>query len=334
MAAALGPLSLGEILDRTVQLYRRNFRLFAGIAVTPSAIVTAGYAVQIVLGQPAGTGRHSPLHFAFFSFVELLLTLVVGAYSHAAFTSAAVDIHLGRPVTFHAAAFRILPRYWRFLRLSALQWLIVLGIPCGVAIVAAIPVVILGTIFAGSAPATAAGVTVALTFAAFMGPAIWLLSRVALAVAVCWVEDKTAWASIKRASALSKAARGRVAMAYVFFYAIFGITIALRLSILAAVGAYPIHAAHHLAGAQLLLDRIFEILYSFATETLLTPLAPTALAILYIDQRVRKEGFDIDWMMYQAGLHVPQTPPVRPAVPTAPAPSSMPLPDPATVKEP
>jgi hypothetical protein len=35
MESNLRPLTLGEILDRTIQLYRTNFLLFAGIS-TPS----------------------------------------------------------------------------------------------------------------------------------------------------------------------------------------------------------------------------------------------------------------------------------------------------------
>ena len=42
-ALDLRPLSLGELLDRTFFLYRRNFLLFFGLAVIP-------YVVLVVLG--------------------------------------------------------------------------------------------------------------------------------------------------------------------------------------------------------------------------------------------------------------------------------------------
>ena len=35
MSETLRPSTLGEILDRTAQLYRRNFWLFAGIGALP-----------------------------------------------------------------------------------------------------------------------------------------------------------------------------------------------------------------------------------------------------------------------------------------------------------
>jgi len=39
MTTPLRPMSTGEILDRTFNLYRNNFVLFAGIAVVPPALM-------------------------------------------------------------------------------------------------------------------------------------------------------------------------------------------------------------------------------------------------------------------------------------------------------
>ena len=39
METNLRPMSLGEILDHTAQIYRTNFLLFAGIAAVNSGIV-------------------------------------------------------------------------------------------------------------------------------------------------------------------------------------------------------------------------------------------------------------------------------------------------------
>lgn len=334
MAEELRPLALGEILDRTVQLYRRNFWLFCGVAAAPAVVVVAGYALELVFGRPSGR-QSSTSHFALFSLIDLLLTILSTAYAHAALASAAVDVHLGQPVTFREAVVRTLPRYGLFLRVTALEWLIVGGIACGAALAVTIPVVLLAAIFGrGASAGMVGGVAVVLIFGAVAGIALWLLSLVALAVPVCWVESRRAWDSIKRSSALSKGARGRVAMTYVFIFAIVGISIALRLGTLAAMRANPLIPGYDLAGARLMLTRVFEILYSFLTQTLLSPLAPIAVAVLYIDQRVRKEGFDIDWMMYRAGLHAARAPAAQMDAPAGVAEASMPLPEPATVKEP
>src|SRR5215467_11729689 len=45
----LRPLSLGEILDRTFSLYRRNFLLFVGIAALPHLLVLVLNLAQTVV---------------------------------------------------------------------------------------------------------------------------------------------------------------------------------------------------------------------------------------------------------------------------------------------
>src|SRR5258708_39646612 len=45
----LRPLSIGEILDRTFSLYRRNFLLFIGISALPQLLVLALRLVQVAI---------------------------------------------------------------------------------------------------------------------------------------------------------------------------------------------------------------------------------------------------------------------------------------------
>jgi hypothetical protein len=44
---------------------------------------------------------------------------------------------------------------------------------------------------------------------------------------------------------------------------------------------------------------------AFFTNTFLGPIWATGITLFYYDQRIRKEGFDIEWMMQAAGLTVP-----------------------------
>ena len=41
---------------------------------------------------------------------------------------------------------------------------------------------------------------------------------------------------------------------------------------------------------------------SFLTSALIGPIYAIGLTLFYYDQRIRKEGFDIEWMMQAAGL--------------------------------
>ncbi len=90
----LRPLSIGELLDRTFSLYRRNFLLFAGIAAIPHLLVLAvklaQAAVMPVVGKVAAQppaaelqaatrslALGNPIAFAAFALLGVVLYLVV-----------------------------------------------------------------------------------------------------------------------------------------------------------------------------------------------------------------------------------------------------------------
>jgi hypothetical protein len=41
----------------------------------------------------------------------------------------------------------------------------------------------------------------------------------------------------------------------------------------------------------------------YASTILIGPLFPIALTLIYYDQRIRLEGYDIEWMMAAAGMN-------------------------------
>ncbi len=49
-------------------------------------------------------------------------------------------------------------------------------------------------------------------------------------------------------------------------------------------------------------SHLSDLPLSGAVSLLLTPVFPIALTLVYYDQRIRKEGFDIDHLMQTAGL--------------------------------
>ena len=51
--------------------------------------------------------------------------------------------------------------------------------------------------------------------------------------------------------------------------------------------------------------RVLQQFVAFVTNTFIGPLYATGLTLFYYDQRVRKEGYDIEWMMEAAGLTSP-----------------------------
>src|ERR1017187_9708135 len=80
MNEPLRPLSLGEILDRTAQLYRARFLLFLGISAVPTAVIVAlACVVGLVVAwwSFAGAGAVSEtVGFVLVAVFALLATVV------------------------------------------------------------------------------------------------------------------------------------------------------------------------------------------------------------------------------------------------------------------
>ncbi len=55
--------------------------------------------------------------------------------------------------------------------------------------------------------------------------------------------------------------------------------------------------------------RALQQIVAFFTNTFVGPIYATGLTLFYYDQRVRNEGFDIEWMMKAAGWTAPTLPP-------------------------
>ena len=62
---------------------------------------------------------------------------------------------------------------------------------------------------------------------------------------------------------------------------------------------------------------VAQAFVSFLTNTFVAPILATGLTLFYFDQRIRNEGFDIEWMMQAAGLTFaePEPAPIAPAAP-------------------
>ena len=52
--------------------------------------------------------------------------------------------------------------------------------------------------------------------------------------------------------------------------------------------------------------RVLQQIVAFFTNSFIGPMYAIGLTLFYYDQRIRKEGYDIEWMMQAAGLAVPE----------------------------
>ena len=293
------------------------------------------------------TARHVQveLHWTVqvFSGIILLLTYMAGGVAVAANNRAVAWVHMGEPATIRSAYQSILPRIGRYLWLMFLKTFFA-GTPLIVLYAAFIGVIIYfqnkGVIpqpgFAPQAAAAAHGTEflvfggISLILGLLMFPAliycILMGLRYALAVPACVVENLRARPAIKRSIELSKWSRGRIFMLWLLV----AIVEVGLLTITQIFFVIPVFKHHQQLPVGL---RVLQQFVAFLTNAFVGPILATGLTLFYYDQRVRKEGYDIEWMMQAAGLTVPTpaAPPGQPQTvmqgePTAPATTTEPAP--------
>jgi len=146
------------------------------------------------------------------------------------------------------------------------------------------------------------------------------------------VEKKPAWDSLKRAWELSKGTRGRILVMFLLIIALStaaSLIAAIPFLIIVAVNTSIGNGAAYSSTAFVMAE-IVRVAGDFILQVLIAPIYAIALVLFYYDQRIRKEGFDIEWMMQQAGL----TEPASNALPAGGASFSGPVAPPDTVEEP
>ena len=318
MNETLRPSTLGEILDHTAQLYRHNFWLFAGTAAMPLVLIfglmlvaiPAGiFAVPGIAGGSGDlTGAIRAVAFVVAFLVFLPVYLAVYVFAIAGITQAAVSTHLGQKLTIRAALRSVSPRFWTYLWYLLLQ-----GIMAGFVPAIAAGVIIGPLIYLIAQPGTGIAGSVALGFVAFLvGVAaivviVWLALSYSMGMAVCVVERKAAWESLMRAMKLSQGTRGRI---FVLFLLV--IVLSMAVSMFGYILALMTGAAGAALGkgstAAIVAMMVGLVLYAaigIGGQIVLQPVSWIALVLFYYDQRIRKEGFDIEWMMQQAGMTPP-----------------------------
>ena len=319
MNTQLRPMALGEILDRTAELYRTHFLLFAGIssifAVVMLAVQLLYLRSLVLLGYP-NLMAHWQWGTASVAMVEALVVLMLAGLSIAANNRAVAWVYLDKPATIRAAAKSVVPRLRTYL------WLMTITAFRAWAPFAALYVAFIGIAFAvlphgfmtnptavqgaaqqnpGAIMAAGIGMLVLMPFFALAFVyGVWMTLRYSLAVPACVVEDLPATPAINRSISLSEGSRGRILVLGLLVYAV--------RTVLGILFGFPMIALalKHPGQPLPLLWLIVAQIGSFVTSALIGPIYSTGLTLFYYDQRIRKEGFDIEWMMQAAGLS-PQT---------------------------
>ncbi len=322
MSEPLRPLDLGEILDRTVQIYRSRFLVFLGIETIPAGtlLVIVGVIALFfawVNKSASNSGSSNPAAVFLAGIFLVLLTLLIlsglavaYALSTAAMNHAAAAIHSGGAVSIRGAYKAAWPRGWRSIGLYLLQGFITWGIPIAACFVllALLPFT-MAFAGAGSGASVFFGFLFFLLFVAVAVYLVLAVIRLSLAFPACIVEQRGVWDSIKRGNSLSAGTRGRVFLLYLLVWVLDRIlSMAIIFPTTIILTLLP---GMKNPDQQQTLGTIFILVVygsAFAVQAFTKPVTGIALMLFYYDQRIRKEGYDIEWLMHQAGLVVPVAP--------------------------
>lgn len=306
MNTHLRPMSLGEILDRTAQLYRSNFLLFAGIAsVYAGSLMALGLAhigVQELFKAWHWTNQLLLLAGASLV-VQFVVSFVLGGVAVGANNRAVAWAHLGQKATIRDAYRSVLPRFGSFVWLMTIMTF-VLWTPLGIGYGCFAGLMYWYTMHTKNGVHPDQGTTVlfgllflgvlAVLFVGFVYGVLMGL-RYALAIPVWVVEETKARAAIRRSIELSQGSRGRIFM--------LGLLVATIEIVLVGVSqSFFIFLAFKNRMVLPTWAMVAQQLVGFATSSFILPMYGTGITLFYYDQRVRKEGFDIEWMMQAAGL--------------------------------
>lgn len=126
---------------------------------------------------------------------------------------------------------------------------------------------------------------------ALIVPGVLLALMWSLAVPVKVLEDKSATDAMSRSADLTKGDRGRIFVVWLLFIVLsIGISMLIQLPIRYVAGVTSRTALHR--GWQ-----VASLTATFISQCLVGPLATIAFSLVYYDERVRKEAFDLQLMM-------------------------------------
>jgi hypothetical protein len=324
----LRPMNLGEILDRTFQIYRSRFSVFVAITAIP-AIPMLG----IELAEANWLETHSSAHPSLFAVIVwnyiywlglgqisgLLILLISPALMHVASAE-----FLGCSSSIWAALRFAVERWRSYLWIAILKLTAEVVIP-EILVLLLIVVELVVVALAGGWPHPHVGggfhvvLVVAFPVVAGIVLVLWIVPRIFLCVPAAAFEEIRGLRALRRSWMLTKGSRARMLATWVIVslfscLLIYGAGLAVRWIFTLIWLTHPFGMS-----VQGLYAPTVYVVWDIIL-VLIHPILSIAITLFYYDQRIRKEGYDIERMMDAAGLIAPPPPPAGDS-PIASAPS-------------
>jgi hypothetical protein len=314
--AELRPLSLGELLDRTFTLYRANFWVFVGIMALPAALGIPATFLLLQVNSALGITPGSPTPpnpaaiFALFGWYALIFAVGSVVYSlvyaiiAAAMTHAVSEAYLGRNPRIGTAYKSVQGKVWRLFGVALNVLIRLIGISILVTmVVGGVGMLLIGAVTiatrslaAGASPAFIAifvGLLVLALYAMMIAAMVYLALRYAVSIQALVLENLGVLASIRRSVQLTRGRRGQVFVAMLLAF------------IISLVGSMVFYMPFYIP-TMIMISRNhvvpswLSLLSSMAAaigSSITGPIFMIVLVLCYYDTRVRKEAFDLQFMM-------------------------------------
>jgi hypothetical protein len=302
---SLAPLGAGDLIDRAVRLYRRHFSTLIRIATPPVVISATGSVLMTIGSRPARAEDLSGADILMV-FVGLLLwcggvllnIIVMGGAARNLIT------HLlwNEPFSARTTYRNVRARFWSLLGASVIVilWIGMALFVAFIAYVLAVQIFLMGGY---------AVVGIHNSWVAYAAVIIWVLAMAFLALLlffamvkfiayvpqVLMVEGRKVFDSVGRSFNLAKGNLRRLMAMFLFH--LFATYSALMILII------PLMFYGYLQGVQILPNRSitwpmwYAVGYSVITQAsaiLLAPVWMLGLSLMYVDERVRQEGYDVE----------------------------------------
>lgn len=336
---SLAPLGPGDLIDRAVRFYRKYFWTFVLIASPPvivGTLVSVGWTVTGRQIFSIGSDRLSAENTFYYLFLwfgtvviwlaETIATLVVMGGASRNFVR---HLLFGEAITFRETYKNTAKRLAGLIVASSIITLLLISI--GLAIfyfglmIAVLVVALIIAVF-GFIPIVAFLLSVLAALAVAFGT-LWLFflaaSRLAYVPQVMLVEGQGVFSAIGRSASLASGNVRRLAALFLFS------TVAAYSAL--ALLYVPLAWYASASGVELMsldadiIPAWYEIAYNLIWQVsfiLLSPVWMIGLCLLYVDERVRHEGYDIELMAAARLGDIPSVPetyvnPLQPALAVA-----------------
>lgn len=259
MAFDLKPMTTGELLDRSFFLYRKHFSLFAGIAVVPMLVYFLANIASDVVISSMPAGANVLLLTPLVKLPSTLIGILAVLFTQGAAAAAISDVYLDRPYGIGKSFNQL---YGNF---SGVLFSMIL--------------VSIATVFG---------------FICLIVPGIIFAAAFSLTIPAAVIEKLRPTDAMRRSWNLTKNGRERVFLIFVIVAAINFVV-----NFIFSVPLLVFSVIEELGDSSLpsLTQQITTDAFRFFAACITVPLSTVATSLLYYDQRARKEGFDLQFMI-------------------------------------